>query len=98
MIRSGRVLNLLLREERRNKKLTCVITLYGDKCRRYHYGECKLRSCYQCGSLDHLIKDCPQPTREDRRTTDTLAPARMFALTETEAKDNKTLSSGKLFL
>ena len=69
-----------------------------DRCRRHHHGECRPRSCYQCGSRDHLIKDCPQQTREDKKTADTLVPAKMFALTETEARDNKTMSSGKLFL
>ena len=68
-----------------------------DRCRRYHHGECRPRSCFLCGSRDHLIKDCPQQTREDKKTADTLVPAKMFALTETEARDNKTSSSGKIF-
>ena len=34
---------------------------------------------------------------QDKKTADTLVPAKMFALTETEARDNKTMSSGKLF-
>ena len=50
-----------------------------------------------CGSRDHLIRDCSQQTREDKKTADTLLPAKMFALTETAARDNKTMSSGKLF-
>ena len=56
------------------------------------------RSCYQCGSRDHVSKDCPQPTSKSRKTVDAEATAKMVALTEAKARDNKTLSSGKLFL
>ena len=45
-----------------------------------------------------MIKDCPQPTREIRKTADTLVPASVFALTETEATDDKTLTAGEFFL
>lgn len=31
-------------------------------CGRHHFGECrtKIRACYKCGDIDHLIRDCPQ--------------------------------------
>ena len=32
---------------------------YCEKCRRYHIGECRTRACYQCGSPDHLRRNCP---------------------------------------
>ena len=69
-----------------------------EGCRRYHYGGCRPRSCHQCGSRDHVRKDCPQPTSKSRKTVDAEATAKMVALTEAETKDNKIQNSGKLFL
>ena len=69
-----------------------------DGCRRYHYGGCRPRSCYQCGSRDHLRKDCPQPTSKSKRIVDDVATTKMVALGEAETKDNKIQNLGKLFL
>lgn len=69
-----------------------------DRCRRYHYGGCRPQSCYQCGSQDHLRKDCPQPTSKSRKAVDAVATTEMIALTEVEPKDNKIQNSGKLLL
>ena len=60
-----------------------------DECRRYHYGGCRPRSCYRCGSQDHLRKDCPQLTSKSRKAVGAVATTKMVALTEAEAKDNK---------
>ena len=31
-------------------------------CRRYHFGECRMKKggCYKCGELGHHIRDCPK--------------------------------------
>ncbi|XP_017609088.1 uncharacterized protein LOC108454959 [Gossypium arboreum] len=44
------------------------------KCKYYnkfHFGECRLRSgaCYQCGSFDHFLKDCPERIEKDIEQT-----------------------------
>ena len=38
-------------------------------CRRYHYGECWKATCgcYRCGEVGHHIRDCPKPTRKNRK-------------------------------
>ena len=69
---------------------------YCEKCRRNHYGECRTRTCYQCGSPDHLKKHCPQLKKEDKKTADSFTPSRVFHLTQSEATDSKTVVTGQL--
>ena len=70
--------------------------LYYEKCRRRHLGECKPRACYNCGSHEHLRRNCTQPAKGDRKTDDALIPARVFALTEPAAAESKTVVAGQL--
>ena len=38
-------------------------------CRRYHTGECwkATGGCYRCGDLGHHIRDCPRPSKRNRK-------------------------------
>ena len=63
---------------------------------RRHLGECKPRACFNCGSHDHLRRNCTQPVKGDRKTNDALIPARVFALTEPAAAESKTVVAGQL--
>lgn len=69
---------------------------YCEKCRRRHLGECKPRACYNCGSHEHLRRNCTLLVKGDRKTDDTLIPARVFALTEPAAAESKTVVAGQL--
>ena len=68
-----------------------------ERCRRRHLGECKPRTCYTCGSPDHLRKICPQQARGDKKTADSLTLAKVFALIENEAADSKTVATSQLY-
>ena len=37
-------------------------------CRRYHFGECRMKKggCYKCGELGHHIRDCPKRQNTER--------------------------------
>ena len=67
-----------------------------EKCRRRHLGECKPRTCYNCGSLDHLKRNCSQSIKGDWKTDDSLTPAKVFSLTEVAAADSKTVVGGQI--
>ena len=69
-----------------------------ERCRRHHLGAYRPKTCLGCGSTGHLIKDCLQPTRKNKETTDIVATAGMFTWTVMEAKDDKILSAGELVL
>lgn len=67
-----------------------------EKCRRHHFGECRPRACYQCGSPDHLKRNCLQQKKEEKKTANSFTPSRVFHLTQSEATDNKTVVTGQL--
>ena len=69
---------------------------YCEKCKRRHLGECKPRACYNCNSCEHLKRNCPQSIKGDRKTDDTLTPARVFSLTEPAVAESKTVVAGQL--
>ena len=63
---------------------------------RHHLGECKPRAWYNCGSPEHLRRNCTQPIKGNKKTEDALIPARVFALTEPAAAESKTVVAGQL--
>lgn len=69
---------------------------YCEKCHRYHFGECRPRACYQCGSPDHLKRNCPQQKKEEKKAADSFTPSRVFHLTQSEATDSKIVLTGQL--
>ena len=54
---------------------------YCEKCKRHHRGECKLRTCYQCKSPDHIKRNCPQLVRNEKKPADPFVPSRVYSLT-----------------
>ncbi|XP_062094401.1 uncharacterized protein LOC133800456 isoform X1 [Humulus lupulus] len=73
------------------------------RCRRRHQGECRSRACFVCGSASHLRRDCPQVKKEEQKQSGSLAPARVFTLTQTEAEASPSVvtchisSAGSLY-
>ena len=67
-----------------------------DRCRRRHLGDCKSRACYQCGSTDHLKRDCPKLGNEGRKPTDDFIPSRILSLTESDASASRTVVTGQI--
>ena len=63
---------------------------------RRHQGECRTKACFICGSTNHLKKDCPQAKKEEPKQGDSLAPARVFALTQTEAEASPSVVTGHI--
>ena len=66
------------------------------RCRRRHQGECRIRACFVCGSANHLKRDCPQVKKEEQKQSDSLAPARVFTLTQTEAEASPSVVIGQI--
>ncbi|XP_060968470.1 uncharacterized protein LOC133036019, partial [Cannabis sativa] len=57
------------------------------RCKKHHPGTCNRRACFQCRSVGHLRKDCPQWKKEEPKpeVKPVPAPARVFAITQADA-------------
>ena len=65
-------------------------------CRRRHLGECRAKACFVCGAVGHLRKDCPIVKKGEVGKVDSLTPARVFTLTQTEAEVSPSVVIGEL--
>ena len=47
----------------------CMNKYKCSTCRNYHTGECWMATggCYQCGDLGHRIRDCPKPSKRNKK-------------------------------
>ena len=68
-----------------------------EKCRRRHLGECKLKTFYQCGSPDHIKRNCPQLVKDEKKVAVAFTPSRVFTLTQSEALNSMIVVIGQLF-
>ncbi|XP_062120573.1 uncharacterized protein LOC133834834 [Humulus lupulus] len=66
------------------------------RCRRRHQGECRIRAYCICGSANHLKNDCPQARKAEPKQGDSLAPARVFSLTQIEAEASPSVVTGQI--
>ena len=67
-----------------------------ERCRRRHLGEFKMKICYQCGSLDHIKRNCSQLVKDEKKAADSFTPSKVFTLTQSEASDSKTVVTGQI--
>ncbi|KAM6552026.1 hypothetical protein CsatB_001834 [Cannabis sativa] len=58
--------------------------------------ECKGQGCFQCRVTEHYKRDCPQLKKEEQKTEAKPAPARVFALNQTDAEASPSVVTGQL--
>ncbi|XP_030494987.2 uncharacterized protein LOC115710775 [Cannabis sativa] len=68
------------------------------RCKKHHPRTCNRRACFQCGSLGHLKKYCPQLKKEEPKPEVKPAPARVFAITQADAAANPSVVTGQLLI
>ena len=73
-----------------------------DFCHRVHSGEYRWKTggCFNCGKLDHKVKDCPVMKQNEAKPAEqkSKANARVFSLTRQGAETSEDVVTGTLMI